>query len=45
VCAYHKPDDLWKISEQVLSINKSYKVYLRHYTEGITETVLYFLPD
>ncbi len=45
VCTYHKPDDLWKIPEQVLSINKSYKVYLRHYTEGITETVLYFLPD
>lgn len=43
VCVYHKSDDLWKIPEQVLSIRNDYKLFLRHYTEGITETVMYFV--
>lgn len=42
---YHKADDLWKIPEQVLSIRHDYKVYLRHYTEGVTETVMFFVPN
>jgi FkbM family methyltransferase len=45
ICVYHKPDDMWKIAEQVLSIREDYKVYLRHYTEGVTETVMFFVPD
>lgn len=43
VCVYHKCDDFWKIPQQVLSIRNDYKVFLRHYTEGITETVMYFV--
>jgi len=43
VCVYHKCNDLWAIPEQVLSIRDDYKIYLRHYTEGITETVMYFV--
>jgi hypothetical protein len=27
-----------------LKINPSYKVYVRHYMEGIYETVMYFIP-
>jgi FkbM family methyltransferase len=44
ICCYHKPDDFWRISEQILSIRKDYTIYLRHYTEGLTETVMYFIP-
>lgn len=44
ICCYHKFDDFWKIPEQVLSIRNDYHVYLRHYTEGITETVMFFIP-
>jgi FkbM family methyltransferase len=43
ICAYHKADDLWKIPALVKSIRPDYKVYLRHYMEGITETVLFFV--
>ena len=45
VCVYHKGDDFWKIPEQVLSYRQDYKVYLRHYTEGVDETVMYFIPQ
>jgi len=45
ICVYHKADDMWKIAEQVLSIRQDYKIYLRHYTEGVTETVMFFVPD
>ena len=45
ICCYHKFDDIWKIPEQILSIRNDYAIYLRHYTEGTTETVMYFIPD
>lgn len=45
ICVYHKADDFWRIPEQVLSIRSDYKVYLRHYTEGVTETVMFFVPS
>lgn len=44
VCIYHKPDDFWKIPEQIFSIRKDYNIYLRHYSEGFTETVMFFIP-
>jgi FkbM family methyltransferase len=44
ICIYHKAEDWYKIPEQVLAINPHYKLYLRHYMEGIFETVLYFIP-
>ncbi|ERI90849.1 methyltransferase, FkbM family [Clostridiales bacterium oral taxon 876 str. F0540] len=43
ICVYHNQKDFWRIPELVLSYNKNYRVYLRHYTEGILETVMYFL--
>lgn len=45
ICVYHKLDDFWKIPFLVLSINPNYKIYLRHYTESHTETVMYFFPS
>ena len=45
VCCYHKVNDLWKIPEQILAIRDDYSIYLRHYTDGLHETVMYFIPD
>lgn len=44
ICVYHKSSDIWKIPELVFSINDQYDIYLRHYTESIYETVMYFVP-
>ncbi|XOB61069.1 FkbM family methyltransferase [Campylobacterota bacterium DY0563] len=44
ICIYHKAEDWYKIPQMVLSIDSGYKLYLRHYMEGIYETVLYFVP-
>jgi len=44
ICCYHKYDDLWRIPEQILSIRDDYSLYLRHYTDGLHETVMFFMP-
>jgi len=44
IAVYHKPDDLWRIPQQVLAIRDDYDLYLRHYTEGTDETIMYFIP-
>jgi FkbM family methyltransferase len=45
ISVYHKADDLWRIPDLILSFRNDYDVYLRHYTEGITETVMFFIPQ
>lgn len=45
ISVYHKANDFWKIPELILSIRTDYKLYLRHYTEGIAETVMFFIPN
>ncbi len=45
ICCYHKFDDFWRIPEQVLAVRHDYSLYLRHYREGLDETVMYFIPD
>jgi len=44
ISVYHKKDDFWKIPEQVLRIREDYDIYLRHYTQGISETIMFFMP-
>lgn len=44
LCVYHKPGDFWRIPKQVLSLRSDYQIYLRHYTESIYETVMFFIP-
>ena len=44
ICIYHKAEDWYKIPEKVLAIEPNYRVYLRHYMEGIFESVMYFIP-
>lgn len=44
ISVYHSPGDFWKIPKQILSIRSDYEIRLRHYTESIYETVMFFLP-
>jgi len=44
ICVYHKGADYVDIPRQVLSIRNDYDLYMRHYTEGVTETVMFFMP-
>lgn len=44
ICIYHKAQDWYKIPQKVLSFESEYNIYLRHYMEGIFESVLYFIP-
>lgn len=43
IACYHKVNDFLDISQYLLSLNPQYKIYLRHYTEGVDETVMYFI--
>lgn len=43
VCVYHNQSDFWRIPEYLLRIHPDYKVYLRHYSQGLFETVMYFI--
>lgn len=44
ISVYHRKDDFWTIAQQILSVREDYKIYLRHYTEGISETIMFFIP-
>tara|TARA_B100002003_G_C14157111_1_gene557374 strand:+ start:5392 stop:6369 length:978 start_codon:yes stop_codon:yes gene_type:complete len=44
ICVYHKAQDFREIPELVLSYYPNYSLYLRHYMEGFTESVMYFVP-
>ena len=44
ICVYHNAGDFWKIPQRILSIRSDYRIYLRHYTESIYETVMFFIP-
>jgi hypothetical protein len=42
--SYHGVDQLWRLAETILDLQANYAVFLRHYTESIYETVLFFCP-
>ncbi|WP_339220284.1 FkbM family methyltransferase [Paenibacillus sp. FSL W7-1332] len=43
VCVYHNQSDFWRIPKLLKQYNPDYKIYLRHYTEGLLETVMFFV--
>jgi FkbM family methyltransferase len=43
VCVYHNQQDFLRIPELILSYNPDYRLFLRHYTQGVFETVMYFI--
>jgi FkbM family methyltransferase len=44
IAVYHTAGDFWRIPETILDIYNGYKLYLRHYTESIYETIMFFVP-
>lgn len=41
ICIYHKTNDLWEIPLLIKKLNPHYKLYLRHYSRELCETVVY----
>jgi FkbM family methyltransferase len=41
IAVYHKAEDLWDIPLLIQQMNPKYKLYLRHYTDGLVDTVCY----
>lgn len=47
VAVYHQAENfspMWQIPELIFSMRDDYEIRLRHYTESIYETVMFFLP-
>lgn len=44
IAVYHDITDFCRVPEYVLGLQPSYDIRLRHYTEGWSETVMYFVP-
>ena len=44
VAVYHRASDFRDIPRAILGVRSDYDVFLRHYTEGWSETVMYFVP-
>lgn len=41
ICLYHKPEDMFTIPKYIKSIDPSYKLFVRHYSATLFDTVLY----
>ena len=45
ICIYHKMEDHWQIPKFILSLDSSYKFYVRHNSRATHETVLFCVPS
>lgn len=43
IIIYHKPEDIIALPSYILSLVPDYKMYIRHYSTNMAETVLYCL--
>jgi FkbM family methyltransferase len=43
IAVYHSASDFRNIANYVLSLNPNYRIYMRHYTQGWSETVMFFI--
>lgn len=41
ISIYHRPEDILQIGRYILKLNPDYRLYIRHYTLTVYETVLY----
>ncbi len=41
ISGYHNPADIWQLPELIKSLNSSYQIYLRHYSNTSYETIVY----
>lgn len=44
ISVYHSAEDFRKVPAYLRSLQSQYRIYLRHYTQGWSETVMYFMP-
>lgn len=44
ICLYHNPEDLWEIPIFIKKLVPNYKIYIRHHTDLLNETVCYAIP-
>lgn len=44
ISAYHHPSDLWELPALIQALNPRYRLFLRHYTREIDDTVCYAIP-
>lgn len=44
VAIYHQPSDFRDVPNYILSLRDDYDIYIRHYTEGWAETIMFFIP-
>ncbi len=44
VCLYHKPQDVWEIPAYIHKLLPGHRLYIRHYSPYILDTVLYAVP-
>lgn len=42
ISVYHRADDFLDVPRFLLGLNPDYRIYLRHYTQGWSETIMYF---
>jgi FkbM family methyltransferase len=41
ICVYHRPEHLWEIPQTVREWRPDYRLYLRHYSTNMSETVMF----
>lgn len=41
ICAYHIQNDLWEIPLLIYSLSRNYRIYFRHYSPHVFETICY----
>lgn len=41
VCLYHRLEDLWEIPQYIKKLNPNYKMYIRHHSPVVWDSVLY----
>ena len=44
VCVYHEPSHLWEVPLLAKALHDEYRVYLRHHSTDVWETVCYAVP-
>ena len=44
ISVYHRAHDFWRIPQLIDAAGIDYELRMRHYSEGIDETVMFFLP-
>jgi FkbM family methyltransferase len=45
IAVYHDSADFRLIFDHIRQLHDDYQVFLRHYTQGWSETIMYFLPE